>query len=162
MWIKFRGKPPNFQTSESLSLALRTPLYELDASSSSSSFPLNILRLASMLPRTLPGLLPRRLFSVSTRMASMTPMEDVMRDKVPYPHPAQAIISPFTSTTHSYTIPDTFSCTNKSQSHCTAHPRIHPIHPPHPQRLTQARTPRRNGRIDFKRDTLPVCDSPEL
>ncbi|KAJ5389051.1 BolA-like protein [Penicillium cataractarum] len=35
-----------------------------------------------MLPRTLPGLLSRRLFSVSTRMASTTPMEDVMRDKL--------------------------------------------------------------------------------
>lgn len=35
-----------------------------------------------MLPRTLPGLLPRRFFSVSARMASATPMEDVMRDKV--------------------------------------------------------------------------------
>lgn len=35
-----------------------------------------------MLPRTLPGLLPRRLFSVSAKMASATPMEDLMRDKV--------------------------------------------------------------------------------
>lgn len=35
-----------------------------------------------MLPRSLPGLLPRRLFSVSARMASNTPLEDVMRDKV--------------------------------------------------------------------------------
>ncbi|KAF3385269.1 hypothetical protein F1880_001784 [Penicillium rolfsii] len=36
-----------------------------------------------MLPRTLPGLLlPRRLFSVSTTMASMTPMEDAMREKL--------------------------------------------------------------------------------
>ncbi|KAJ5175720.1 uncharacterized protein N7482_001597 [Penicillium canariense] len=35
-----------------------------------------------MLVRTLPGLLPRRLFSVSARMASVTPMEDIMRDKI--------------------------------------------------------------------------------
>ena len=35
-----------------------------------------------MLTRTLPGLLPRRLFSVSAKMASTTPMEDLMRDKV--------------------------------------------------------------------------------
>lgn len=35
-----------------------------------------------MLPRSLPGLIPRRLFSVSARMASSTPLEDVMRDKV--------------------------------------------------------------------------------
>jgi hypothetical protein len=35
-----------------------------------------------MLTRTLPGLLPRRLFSVSAKMASGTPMEDLMRDKV--------------------------------------------------------------------------------
>lgn len=35
-----------------------------------------------MLPRSLPGLIPRRLFSVSARMASNTPLEDVMRDKV--------------------------------------------------------------------------------
>ncbi|KAJ5981825.1 hypothetical protein N7499_009119 [Penicillium canescens] len=35
-----------------------------------------------MLPRCLPGLIPRRLFSVSTRMASMTPLEDAMRDKI--------------------------------------------------------------------------------
>ena len=35
-----------------------------------------------MLPRSLPGLLPRRLFAVSARMASNTPLEDVMRDKV--------------------------------------------------------------------------------
>lgn len=35
-----------------------------------------------MLPRTLPGLLSRRFFSVSARMASATPIEDVMRDKV--------------------------------------------------------------------------------
>ncbi|CAG7938662.1 unnamed protein product [Penicillium nalgiovense] len=35
-----------------------------------------------MIPRSLPGLLPRRLFSVSARMASSTPLEDVMRDKI--------------------------------------------------------------------------------
>lgn len=35
-----------------------------------------------MLTRTLPGLLPRRLFSVSAKMASTSPMEDLMRDKV--------------------------------------------------------------------------------
>ncbi|KAJ5300380.1 uncharacterized protein N7443_005382 [Penicillium atrosanguineum] len=35
-----------------------------------------------MLTRTLPGLLPRRLFSVSAKMASTTPMEDLMRDKI--------------------------------------------------------------------------------
>ncbi|OQE35109.1 hypothetical protein PENCOP_c014G00099 [Penicillium coprophilum] len=35
-----------------------------------------------MLPRSLPGLIPRRLFSVSARMASNTPLEDVMRDKI--------------------------------------------------------------------------------
>ncbi|CAG7936269.1 unnamed protein product [Penicillium nalgiovense] len=35
-----------------------------------------------MIPRSLPGLLPRRLFSVSARMASNTPLEDVMRDKI--------------------------------------------------------------------------------
>ncbi|KAJ5698088.1 hypothetical protein N7462_000093, partial [Penicillium macrosclerotiorum] len=34
-----------------------------------------------MLPRMLPGLLPRRLFSVSAKMASATPMEDLMRNK---------------------------------------------------------------------------------
>lgn len=36
----------------------------------------------SMLRRSIPGQLPRRLFSVSAKMASATPMEDVMRDKV--------------------------------------------------------------------------------
>lgn len=38
----------------------------------------------AMLPRTriLPGLTSRRLFSVSAKMASATPMEDLMRDKV--------------------------------------------------------------------------------
>ncbi|EPS31022.1 BolA-like protein [Penicillium oxalicum] len=35
-----------------------------------------------MLPRTIPGLFSRRLFSASTRMASTTPMEDLMRDKL--------------------------------------------------------------------------------
>ncbi|KXG51801.1 BolA protein [Penicillium griseofulvum] len=35
-----------------------------------------------MLPRRLPSLLPRRLFSVSARMTSNTPLEDVMRDKI--------------------------------------------------------------------------------
>ncbi|KGO69828.1 BolA protein [Penicillium italicum] len=35
-----------------------------------------------MLPRSLPGLIPRRLFSVSAGMASNTPLEDVMRDKI--------------------------------------------------------------------------------
>ncbi|KAJ5177325.1 uncharacterized protein N7500_000024 [Penicillium coprophilum] len=35
-----------------------------------------------MLPRRLPGLIPRRLFSGSARMASNTPLEDVMRDKI--------------------------------------------------------------------------------
>ncbi|KAJ5121024.1 uncharacterized protein N7515_008985 [Penicillium bovifimosum] len=35
-----------------------------------------------MLPRCLPGLIPRRLFSASARMASTTPLEDVMRDKI--------------------------------------------------------------------------------
>lgn len=37
---------------------------------------------SQMIPRVLPGLIPRRLFSVSARMASMTPLEDAMRDKV--------------------------------------------------------------------------------
>ena len=32
--------------------------------------------------RTLPGQYSRRLFSVSAKMASATPMEDLMRDKV--------------------------------------------------------------------------------
>ncbi|CAI7655324.1 unnamed protein product [Penicillium viridicatum] len=35
-----------------------------------------------MIPRSLPGLIPRRLFSASARMASNTPLEDVMRDKI--------------------------------------------------------------------------------
>ncbi|KAJ5481129.1 BolA-like protein [Penicillium diatomitis] len=35
-----------------------------------------------MLPRTVPGLFARRLFSTSARMASTTPMEDLMRDKL--------------------------------------------------------------------------------
>lgn len=35
-----------------------------------------------MIPRVLPGLVSRRLLSVSARMSSMTPLEDAMRDKV--------------------------------------------------------------------------------
>ncbi|KAJ5325190.1 hypothetical protein MYU51_020997 [Penicillium brevicompactum] len=35
-----------------------------------------------MIPRVLPGLVSRRLFSVSARMSSMTPLEDAMRDKI--------------------------------------------------------------------------------
>ncbi|KAJ6104051.1 BolA-like protein [Penicillium sp. IBT 18751x] len=46
-----------------------------------------------MLTRTLPGLLPRRLFSVSAKMASATPMEDLMRDKITTAfHPSTLII----------------------------------------------------------------------
>jgi hypothetical protein len=58
----------------------------------------------------------------------------------------------------SYSIPEIY--TNRYQLICTAHPRLHPLHPPHPQRLTPTRTPCRNGRVDFEGNTFPVRNSP--
>lgn len=89
MRVKFRGNHQtseleiNFQFSGLADAPLRTlfpPILVLFV----LEFPWEYIlhRQTSMLPRTLPGPLPRRLFSISARMASTTPMEDLMRDKV--------------------------------------------------------------------------------
>jgi hypothetical protein len=86
-------------------------------------------------------------------MASTTPMEDLMRDKVGtlrhhipyilYPLALQPPAEPYTNTLI-----------------YTAHPGIHPLHPRHPQRLPQARPPRAHARRGLERDTLPVRKPP--
>ncbi|KAJ5340045.1 hypothetical protein N7452_006773 [Penicillium brevicompactum] len=45
-----------------------------------------------MIPRVLPGLVSRRLFSVSARMSSMTPLEDAMRDKIAHTFTPSSLI----------------------------------------------------------------------
>lgn len=92
MRLKFRGNGWNLKLSP-------TPLHVLSSSLSSSlvlqahshSHPRlrsTLHNRQAMLPRIriLPGLIPRRPFSVSAKMASATPMEDLMRDKVALTH----------------------------------------------------------------------------
>ncbi|CAI7611676.1 unnamed protein product [Penicillium bialowiezense] len=55
-----------------------------------------------MLPRVLPGLIPRRLFSVSASMASLTPLEDAMRDKIAHAFTPSSLVIRNDSHLHSH------------------------------------------------------------
>lgn len=86
--------------------------------------------------------------ALRTMSSSATPMEDAIREKVP--------------TTYLPTYLPLQSARHKTHKHMliirmiTVNSFLKPLDPPHPQRLTPPRPPRRDGRVGFARDAFSV------